>query len=38
MSNLAELEIKYQELGKEIEKLKAKESEYPKFFRNRINS
>ena len=31
MSNITELEAKYQELGKEIEKLKAKE-EYPKFF------
>ena len=34
MSNITELEAKYQELGKEIEKLKAKECEYPKFFRN----
>ena len=30
---LQELEAKYKELGKEIEKLKAKEG-YPKFFRN----
>jgi hypothetical protein len=34
MNNILELEAKYQELGKEIEKLKAKEYEYPKFFRN----
>ena len=34
MTNITELEAKYQELGKKIEKLKAKECEYPKFFRN----
>ena len=34
MSNITELEAKYQELGKEIEKLKAMDSEYPKFFIN----
>lgn len=34
MTNITELEAKYQELGKEIEKLKTKESGYPKFFRN----
>ena len=38
MSNITELEAKYQELGKEIEKLKAKECEYPKFFRRRTNN
>ncbi|MDD2267848.1 hypothetical protein [Sulfuricurvum sp.] len=35
MNNILELEAKYQELGKEIEKLKAKECGYPKFFRHR---
>jgi len=30
---LQELEAKYQELGKEIEKLKAEECKYPKFFK-----
>ena len=35
MTNITELEAKYQELGKEIEKLKAKDSEYPKFFKDR---
>ena len=34
MTNITELEAKYQELGKEIEKLKANECEYPKFFIN----
>ena len=38
MINITELEAKYQELGKEIEKLKANECEYPKFFRNTLHN
>ena len=34
MSNITELEAKYQELGREIEKLKTK-GDYPKFFKHR---
>ena len=37
MTNITELETKYKELGKEIEKLKTKECEYPKFFRHGAN-
>ena len=37
MSNITELEAKYQELGREIEKLKTKECEYPKFFKHKTN-
>ena len=37
MTNIEELETKYQELGKEIEKLKARE-DYPKFFKHRTNN
>lgn len=37
MENIAELEAKYQELGKEIEKLKAEECEYPKFFKHKTD-